>query len=106
MRELGVGIITAAGLPAELGDLWVVEAVVDSNGAAVFNIDRLVNVLATNHLQVCRGWSSGYVPVALCKTVEDATDTVEFLNRKKKALADLHSPEAVGQELGKELSND
>ncbi len=50
MRELGIGIITAAGLPAELGDLWVVEALVDSNGATNFNIDRLFNVLGTNHL--------------------------------------------------------
>jgi len=95
MRELGIGIITAAGLPAELGDLWVVEAIVDSNGSTNFSIDRLFNVLGTNHLQVCRGWSSGYVPVALCKTVDEATDTVEFLRRKQRALADLCSPEAV-----------
>jgi len=95
MRELGIGIITAACLPAELGDLWVVEAIVDSNGGTNFSIDRLFNVLGTNHLQVCRGWSSGYVPVALCRTVDDASDTVEFLRRKQRALADLRSPEAV-----------
>ncbi len=96
MRELGIGIITAAGLPAELGDLWVVEAIVDSNGCTSFSIDRLFNVLGTNHLQVCRGWSSGYVPVALCQTVDEATDTVEFLRRKQKVLADLEAAEAVG----------
>lgn len=96
MRELGTGIITAAGLPAELGDLWVVEAIVDSNGCTNFSIDRLFNVLGTNHLQVCRGWSSGYVPVALCQTVDEATDTVEFLRRKQKVLADLEAAEAVG----------
>jgi len=95
MRELGIEIITTAGLPAELGDLWVVEAIVDSNGGTNFSIDRLFNVLGTNHLQVCRGWSSGYVPVALCRTVDEASDTVEFLRRKQRALADLRSPEAV-----------
>lgn len=96
MRELGIGIITAAGLPAELGDLWVVEAIVDSNGSTNFSIDRLFNVLGMNHLQVCRGWSSGYVPVALCQTIDEATDTVEFLRRKQKVLADLETAEAVG----------
>ncbi|HPD32706.1 MAG TPA: hypothetical protein PLL20_22170 [Phycisphaerae bacterium] len=88
MRELGIGIITAAGLPAELGDLWVVEALVDSNGATNFNIDRLFNVLGTNHLQVCRGWSSGYVPVALAHNSEQASRAVEFMRRKQKALAE------------------
>lgn len=84
-----IEIITAAGLPAELGDLWVAEALIDGNGSSTFHVDTLGKILSMNEQQIGRCWSAGYVPFALVKSHDDASRAVSFMLKKQKALAEL-----------------
>ncbi|HPC96923.1 MAG TPA: hypothetical protein PLU87_18410 [Sedimentisphaerales bacterium] len=94
-RQLGIENLRAAGLPETLGDLWVAEAMVDGNGVTTYHVAQLADVLEMNELQVRQGWSSGYVPFALCRTVDEAHDACEQMRRQQAAGAELNVNVAV-----------
>ena len=88
-RRMGIEIIKAAGLPEGLGDMWVAEVLIDGEDAATFHVAQLADVLGMNELQVCQGWSSGYVPFALCRTMDEAHAACEQMKRQQAAGAEL-----------------
>ncbi len=89
-RRLGIEIIKAAGLPEHLGDLWVAETMIDGNGVTTYHVAQLADVLEMNELQVRQGWSSGYMPFALCRTMDEAHAACEQMKRQQAAGAELN----------------
>jgi len=92
---MGIEIIKAAGLPEHLGNVWVVEAMIDGNGVTTYNVERLSVVLGANELQVGRGQPTGYIPFALCRSLNRAKETIERMKRKQVNLAALREGEQV-----------
>jgi len=94
---MGMEITKAADLPEHLGDVWVAEALIDGNGAVTFHVGRLVDALGMNELQVRHGWSSGYVPFALCWTMDEAYAACERMKHQQAERAALGEVEQPGQ---------
>ena len=82
----GKNYMAACGLPEWMGELRVCECGFDASGGPVFHIDQLAVVLQTNDRPIGRGWHPGYVPFALCRTVEGAHDACERMKSKQRIL--------------------
>lgn len=91
-RQMGIEIITAAGLPESLANLWVVEAFIDGGGTTSYNVERLGVALAANDMQIGRGQQTGYVPFALCRSLTHAQETIDRMKCKQATLAALNEP--------------
>lgn len=76
-------------MPEWVGDVWVCECHFGPNGRPTFHIDKLADTLATNDIHVGRGWHPGYVPFALCRTVEEAQNICGRMKNKQRMLAEL-----------------
>jgi hypothetical protein len=81
--------VVACGLPEWFCELWVCECCFGPDGQAIFHVDRLVDSLYANDQHISSGWHPGYVPFALCKTIEEANEACDRMKRKQKLLADL-----------------
>lgn len=101
-RRMGAEIIKAAGLPEGMGDLWVVEAIIDGNGITTYNVEQLGVVLAANDMQIGRGQQIGYVPFAFCRSLSHAKETIDRMRRKQAALTALSETEQAGPSVSAE----
>ena len=66
------------------------EATSDSNCVTTYPVAKLADFLDMNGLQGRRGWSSGYVLFALCRTMDEAHAACERMKRQQAAGAELN----------------